>query len=131
VKSDPEEESPSSDEIGPADGRERYWMFVNGEQIRFFAALVCAFVAVVSCFLYVLGIGESFVRTALLAIIGGSFLVWRVFDLELRNYQRNNWKKDRRSPRLRKVESRVAIGLWLFIFIVTGGIMFVKWHLAR
>ena len=131
MKSDSEEESSFSDDIRLADGRERYWLFVNGDRVRLFAVLVGAFFAVAWCFLYVLGIGQSIVRTLFLAIVGASFLVWRLVDLRLSDYELRNWEKDGRSPRLRKVESRVAIGLWLFIFIVTGGIMFIKWHLAH
>ena len=106
-------------------------MFVRGERVRLFAVLVGVFFAVAWCFLYVLGIGQSIVRTLFLAVVGVSFLVWRVVDLRLSNYELSNWKKDGRSPRLRKAESRAAIGLWLFIFVVTGGIIFMKWHLTR
>jgi len=131
MKSDSEEESSFSDDIGPEGGRERYWMAVHGEQVRMFAALTGALFAVAWCFLYVLGIGQSIVRALFLAIVGARFLVWRVIDLRLSNFELNNRKKDGRSPRLRRVESKVAIGLWLFIFIVTGGIIFMKWHPAR
>ena len=69
-------------------------MFVSGERVRLFAVLVGVFFAVAWCFLYVLGIGQSIVRTLFLAVVGVSFLVWRVVDLRLSNYELSNWKKD-------------------------------------
>ncbi|GAC1684659.1 MAG: hypothetical protein PVS2B2_23670 [Candidatus Acidiferrum sp.] len=131
MKVEPEDDAPLSDEIKPEEGRVRYWMFINGEQMRLFSALVAAGCGVLWCFLYVLGAGRSVVGIVLLAAGGVSFVIWRMFDRQLREYEGSAWKKDMRSPKLEKIEFKVAIGLWLFILIAAGSIIIMGWRQAQ
>ena len=120
-----------SDEIRPQDGRARYWMFLNGEQTRLFVALAGALSFVGWSFLYILSVGQRVLAPCLLAVAAVSFVLWRVVDRKLRELERSNWKKDRRPPNVEKLEARVAVGLWLFIFGGFSIILVMKWYTAR
>ena len=116
------------DEIRPEDGLLRYWMFINGEQFRLFAALAAAFFGVLWCFLYILGAGQSVFGIVLLVLTGISFVAWRLLDRQLREYEESEWKKDTHSPRRDRIEIGVVIALWLFIFVIFGTIIFLRWR---
>ena len=115
------------DEIKPEDGLLRYWTFLNGEQFRLFSALAAAFFGVLWCFLYILGAGQNVFGIVLLVLAGISFGAWRLLDRQLREYEESGWKKDKHSPRRDRIEIGLAIGLWLFIFITFGTIIFFRW----
>ena len=117
-------------EIKAEDGLARYWMYVNGEQVSLFAALTAAIFGVLWCFLYILGVGQSIFGIIVMALTAISFLAWFAVHGELREYEESAWKKDKRSPRLEIVEIRVAILLWLFIFLSFGVTMLLKWRPA-
>ena len=116
------------DEIKPEDGLVRYWTFINGEQFRLFAALAAAFFGVFWCFLYILGAGKSVFGIVLVVLFVISFAAWRLLDSQVRGYQEKGWKKDKHSPRRDKIEIRVAIFLWLFIFVSVGLIILQQWR---
>jgi hypothetical protein len=119
------------DEIKPEDGLVRYWMFLSGDQVRVFSALASAIFGVAWCFLYVLGAGRSLPAVALGSLAVVCFFVWRLFDRQLREYDESGWKKDEHSHRRDKIEIRVAIILWLFIFISIGAIVLSRWWHAH
>lgn len=119
------------DEIKRDDGPVRYWMFFNGDQVRLFSGLAAAFFGVLWCFLYVLGAGKSTASIVLLTLGLLSFWVWRLFDRQIRRYEENGWKKDKHSSRRDRIEIRVAIFLWLFIFVSVGAIMLRQWWHGR
>jgi hypothetical protein len=125
---DDEREDDFEDEIKPEDGLFRYWTFINGGQFRLFSALAAAFFGVLWCFLYILGAGQSVLGIVLLVLTGISFGAWRLLDRQVREYEESGWKKDKHSARRDKIEIRVAIALWLFIFIAIGTIMFLQWR---
>lgn len=127
TKEDVEREDEFEDEIKPEDGRLRYWTFFNGDQYRLFAGLAAAFLGVVWAGLCVFGAGQSILGTVLLVLALLSLGSWRWLDSEVRRYQERGWKKDKESPRKEKIELRVAIGLWLFIFVSVGLIMLRQW----
>ena len=127
---EPENES-QEDEIKREDGLVRYWMFLNGDQVRLFSALAAAFFGVLWCFLYVLGAGQSAAGIALLTSALVSFWVWRLFDRQIREYEASGWKKDKHSSQRDRIEIRVAIFLWLFIFITVGLILLRQWLHVR
>ncbi len=124
---DVEREDEFEDEVKPEDGRLRSWTFFNGEQYRLFAALAAAFLGVVWAGLYVFGAGQSILGTVLLVLALLSFGSWRFLEREVRRYQERGWRKDEESPRREKIELRVAIGLWLFIFVSVGLILLRQW----
>jgi hypothetical protein len=128
--SEPEDES-QEDEIKREDGLVRHWMFLNGEEIRLFSALAATFFGVVWCFLYVLGEAKSAAGIVSLTFAIITFLVWRVFDRQIRQYEESGWRKDKHSSKRDKVEIRVAAFLWLFIFISVAAIMLTKWWHTR
>ena len=127
-----DEDEDFSDEIKPEDGSFRYWMFLNGEQVRLFSALIALIFGVLWGFLYVLGAGRSLVTKALIVCGGISFLVCLVFDDQIRRYQENGWRKGKQpSPKRQKIEVWLAIVLWLFIFISVGVTILVLWIRGR
>jgi hypothetical protein len=115
------------DEIKPEDGLARYWMYVNGEQVSLFAALTAGIFGVLWCFLYILGAGQSILGIIVMVLTAISFLAWLAVHGKLREYEESAWKKDKRSPQLERVEIRVAILLWLFVFLSFGVAMLLKW----
>jgi hypothetical protein len=119
------------DEIKPEDGLVRHWMFFNGEGFRLFAALAAAICGVLRCFLYILGAGQSAFGIVLLILAIISFGAWRSLDRQLREYKESGWKKDKHSRERDKNEIRIAIILWLFIFMSIGAIMLSQWRHAR
>jgi hypothetical protein len=125
---DDEPEDDFEDEMKREDGLLRYWTFINGEQFRLFAALAAGFFVIVWCFLYILGGGQTIVGNILLILTGISFVAWRVLDRQVRRYQEEGWKRDKRSLRTEKIEIRVAIGLWLFIFVSVDLILLLQWR---
>jgi tryptophan-rich sensory protein len=125
---DDEREDVFEDEIKPEDGLLRYWMFINGEQFRLFAALAAALFGVFWCFLYILGGGKTVFGIVLLVLAVTSFGAWRLLDRQVREYERGGWKKGKKSPEREKIEIRVAIGLWLFIFVSIGLILLRQWQ---
>lgn len=126
-KEDEQEGEAREDEIKRDDGLVRYWMFFNGDQVRLFSGLAAAFFAVLWCFLYVLGAGKSTASIVLGILALVSFWVWRLFDRQIREYEESGWKKDKHSSPRDKIEIRVAIFIWLFIFISVAAIMLAKW----
>jgi lipopolysaccharide export LptBFGC system permease protein LptF len=123
-----EREHDLNDEIKREDGLVRYWMFINGDHVRLFSALVAAFLAVLWCFLYILGARRTVLGTVLLVLALISFWVWRVFDRQIREYEESGWKKDKHSSKRDKIEIQVALFLWLFIFIGVGFILLLQWR---
>ena len=115
------------DQIRPEDGLVRSWMFYNGEQVRLFAALAAGFLGVLWCFLYVLGAEQGAVAMAVLVLATFSFIVWRLVDKQLREYEHSGWKKDKHSPKRDKIAIRIAIFLWLFIGISISVIFISQW----
>jgi hypothetical protein len=105
------------DEIKPQDGLLRYWVFLNGEQFRLFAAIAAAFFTILWCFLYILGNLSGAIRTAVLVLAAVSFGIWRLLDRQIREFETRGWRKSKGSVRKEKVEIRVAVVLWLFILI--------------
>jgi hypothetical protein len=120
----------ASDEVRPEDGRLPYWMFINGDQARLFSGLAAAFFALLWCFAYFLGFGSSVVGTVLLAALAVSFVAFWGLGDQLNRYQRAGWKS-LRSPRVEKVEARIAIGLWLFIVLSICAIFLWRWLHVR
>jgi hypothetical protein len=116
------------DEIKPQDGLLRYWTFLNGETYRLFAGLSAALFGVLWCFLCVLGAGRSVYGFVLLALVGISLALFLLLDKQLRDYEGHGWKKDKRSPSIDRLEVRVAVVLWLLIFISIGAIIFGQWR---
>ena len=114
------------DEIKPEDGRLRYWMFFNGEEYRLFAALAAAFFGIVWCGLYIFGAWESILGTILLVLALLSFGGWRLLDRQARWFQKTGWKKE--SSGKERIEIRVAIGLWSFVFASVGLILLLQWR---
>jgi hypothetical protein len=127
-KEDEEREDDFEDEIKPEDGLLRYWIFFNGEQYRLFAALAAVFLGVLWCFLYGLGAGQTILGIILGALAVISLIAWRTLDQELQKYATSRWKKDKHSPRRVRIELRVVILLWLFIFIVASITILSKWR---
>jgi len=128
---DDREDQSQEDEIKREDGLVRYWMFFNGEQVRLFSALAAAFFGVLWCFLYVLGAGRSVFAIVLgiLAIVS-SFIWWMLSD-QLQKYAESGWRRDKHSSERDRIEMRVAIFLWLFIFISVAAIMLLQWKQGR
>lgn len=118
----------SADEIRREDGLVRYWMFLNGDTLSLFSALTAALCAVLWCFMYFFGFGQSVVGITLLVVAFISLLVWRVVAAELREYAETGWRKDKHSAGRDRIEIRVAILLWLFIFIFFGSIIVLQWR---
>jgi hypothetical protein len=127
-ESDDEREDEFEDDIKPEDGLLRYWTFINGEQFRLFAALAAASFGVFWCFLYILGAGKTVFGIVLVVLAVTSFGAWRLLDRQVREYERSGWKKGKKSPEREKIEIRVAIGLWLFIFAIIGLILLRQWQ---
>jgi hypothetical protein len=125
---DEREDDSHEDEIKPEEGFVRHWMFINGDQIRLFAALSAAIFAVLWCFLYILGGGQTIIATILLILAGICLVVWRLLDSELQKYQARSWAKDKHSPKRDRIEIRIAFFLWLFIFISIGLIISMQWR---
>jgi hypothetical protein len=73
---DDETDQDFDDENKPRDGLLGYWTFINGEQLRLFAALAAAFFAVLWCFLYILGTASTPVGTVLFVLAAISFGTW-------------------------------------------------------
>jgi hypothetical protein len=116
-----------SDEMKPEHRGLRYWPFFNGEQTRLFAALAAGISGVAWCFLYVLGIASN-ARFVLLVSIVVCGSAWALLDKQIREYERSGWQKDRRSPKLQKIELKVAIYLWLFILLSVCAIFLPSWR---
>lgn len=123
-----QEDGSCEDEVRPEEGLVRSWMFLNGEQVRLFFALAAAFLGVLWSFLYVLGAAESIVSTIVLVLGVASFVLWRILDRELREYEKSGWRKDKHSPRRDRFAIRIAIVLWLFIGISLSVIFFLEWR---
>jgi len=116
------------DEIKPQDGLLRYWTFFNGETYRLFAGLTVAILSVFWCFLYILGAGGSIFGIVLLVLAGISAALWLLLDKQLRDFQERGWKKYNRTPLVERIEVRVAVVLWLLIFISIGAIILSQWR---
>jgi hypothetical protein len=127
MEGDEERNDNFEDEIKPEDGLLRYWIFFSGEQYRLFAALAAAFFGVLWCFLYVLGAGQTAFGIILGALAVISLIAWRTLDQELQKYATSGWKKDKHSPKRKRIQLRIAILLWLFIFIVASITILSKW----
>jgi hypothetical protein len=123
-----EREEDLEDDIKLEDGLLRYWVFFNGEQYRLFSVLAAAILGVLWCFLYILGAGQTIVGITLLVLTALFLLAWRMLDERVRNYEKNGWKKDKRSPRREKIEIRVALALWLLICVAIGSIILQQWR---
>ncbi len=65
-----------SDELRPEDGQFRYWMFVNGEQARLFAALIGVGCFIVWCYLYVMGLTSDVIDVAAKVLGTIAFVGW-------------------------------------------------------
>jgi hypothetical protein len=127
-REDEEREKGVEDDIKPEDGRLRYWTFFNGEQYRLFSSLAAAILGVLWCFLYILGAGQTIIGTVLLVLTALCLLAWRMLDEQVRNYEKSDWKKDKRSPRREKIEIRVVLALWLLICVAIGTIILQRWR---
>jgi hypothetical protein len=103
-----EREDDLNDEIKREDGLVRHWMFLNGDKVRLFSALVAAFLGVLWCFLYIFGAGRTILGNVLLALALISFWVWRVFGRQIREYEESGWKKDKHSSRRDKSRSKLS-----------------------
>jgi hypothetical protein len=125
---DKRENDAGDDDIRPEDGLVRYWMFINGEQVRLFSALAAVIFFVLWCFLYILGGTHTLLGIVLLVLAVISLAAWRLLDKQVREYEERGWKKDKRSPRREKIEIRVAIALWLLICIGIGLIILQQWR---
>jgi drug/metabolite transporter superfamily protein YnfA len=127
-KGDDERGDDFEDEIKPQDGLLRYWTFLNGENYRLFAGLAAAMFGVLWCLLYVLGAGRSVFGIVLLALGGICVATSLLLDKQVRDYQERGSRKGSRSPRVERVEVRLAVALWLLIFISIGAIIFSQWR---
>ncbi len=123
----PESEDESlSDEIRREDGLERYWFFYNGEWAETILGLLSAIAAILWCFLYVLGYGETIVGCILGGVAVFGFAGWYFVFESLHRYESSSWRKERKasaSPQKWKVA--VAAGLWIFILIFFGAIILI------
>lgn len=128
---DEHETESQEDEIKREEGLVRYWMFLNGDQVRLFLGLAAAFFAVLWCFLYVLGAGKRAASIVLLVLGLLSLSVWRLIDRQIREYEASGWKKDKHSSQRDRIEIRLAIFLWLFIFVSIGLILLRQWLHGR
>jgi hypothetical protein len=128
---DEQEDESQEDEIKREDGLVRYWMFFNGEEVQLFSALAAAFFGVLWCFLYVLGAGQSVFGIVLGVFAIGCFCICWVLSEQLQKCAETGWRKDKRSPKRDKIEIRVAIILWLFIFVSVGAILLRQWWHSR
>ena len=128
--SEPEEQE-LDDDIRPEDGLERHWLFFNGETYRLYAFIVSLFFLVCLGILYLFGKSDGPFGIATGIIAGMSFLAgWGIHD-RIDQYKERGWRKDWRTPRIERVERRVALYLWLFIFVSVGAIILVQWMRGR
>jgi hypothetical protein len=130
-KEDEQQNDDFEDEIKAEDGLVRHWMFFNGEEFRLFSGLAAAIFGVAWCFLYVLGAGQSIVGITLGVLTIVSLLVWWGLSEQLQKYAERGWRKDKLPPKRSKIEIRIAVGLWLFIFLSIGIILLSRWRHAR
>lgn len=128
--SEPEEQE-QDDDIRPEDGLERHWLFFNGETYRLYAFIVSLFFLVCLGILYLFGKSDGPFGIAAGIIAGMSFLAGLGIHDRIDQYQQRGWRKDWRTPRVERVERRVALYLWLFIFISVCTIILVQWVRAR
>jgi hypothetical protein len=128
--SDPEKQE-FDDNIRPEDGLERHWLFFNGETYRLYAFIVCLLFLVCLGILYLLGKSDGPFGIAAGIFAGLSFLAGLGIHDRIDQYQTRGWRKDWRTPRIEQVERRVALYLWLFIFISVGGIILLQWARGR
>ena len=122
-----EQDSQQDDEIRPSDGLLRYWLFLNGETYRTFAAIASAFLAILWCFLYFLGLTNGALGTVLLIASAVGFVAWRLLTFQLDHFTRKDWRAEKASPRKEKIEIRIAIALWLFIAIGVSALLSYQW----
>jgi len=123
-------EAELDDDVNPQDGRERYWLFLNGDRVRLFLALAAAFCAVLWCVLYILGVAQGVLSALLAGAAIACFVVWRVVDSRLRRYEEGGWRKRAGSPKWERIEVRVAVLLWLFIMVSVCIILLMAWRRA-
>jgi hypothetical protein len=112
------EDDTFSEEIKREDGLERYWLFCSGEWVQTIFGLLAATAAILWCFLYVLGYGETLAGCVFgwLAFFG--FVGWYFVSRSLQRYESSGWRKGRReSTKAEKWEIGVAAGLWIFILL--------------
>jgi hypothetical protein len=121
-------DDPVNDEIRPEDGRFRYWMFVNGEGYRLFAGLTGGICLVVFCGLAILGLETHVVGIVAGALCVVAYIAYRLLDRALQAYDERDWRKDLRSPKVKKIEEVVAAALWLLIIISVGSIIIAQWR---
>jgi hypothetical protein len=120
------EDESLSDEIKREDGLERYWFFYNGEWAETIFGLLAAAGAVLLCFLYVLGYGETIAGYIIggLAVLG--FVGWYFVFKTLQRYESSGWLKEQKaSTSAEKWKIAIAAGLWIFIFLFFGTIILI------
>jgi lipopolysaccharide export LptBFGC system permease protein LptF len=126
MRPDPEDDT-LSDEIKREDGLQRYWFFYNGEWAETIFGLLAAGAAILWCFLYILGYGETIVGHIFggLAVFG--FVGWFFVFKSLQSYESSGWRKERKeSKNAEKWKVAVAAGLWIFIILFFGTIILMR-----
>jgi len=119
------------DAIKPEDGLERHWLYFNGETYRLYAFIASLFFLACLGALYLLCKSDSTVGVAAAILAAACFMAGIGIGGRLRLYQDKGWKKDWRTPREERIERRVALYLWLFIFISVGAIILSQWTRGR
>jgi hypothetical protein len=117
---DPEDDA-FSDEIKREDGLERYWLFYNGEWAETVFGLLAAATAILWCFLYVLGYGETLAGYVIGGLAFFRFVGWYFVFKSLQRYESSGWQIGRKKyTNAEKWKIAVAAGLWIFILLFFG-----------
>lgn len=124
MRDEPEpEEDDQPDEIRREDGLERYWLFYNGKWAETIFGLCAAIGAVLWCFLYILGFGESTVAYTIGGLAVLAFLLWYFVYKAFRDQAVSGWKKRGVSTSSDKQKIVLAVGLWIFVILFFGGLI--------
>jgi len=107
------------DEIRRQVGLVQYWMFLNGDSVRLFAALASASFGVLCCFLSILGIAKSFWRAvvAVLAVISFVVLTHRRYATpQIRAERLAEWRDPARTREKRNSSRHHFVAIHTDIF---------------
>ena len=85
-----------SDEIKREDGLERYWLFYNGEWAETICGLTSAIGVVLSCFLYVLGFGQTIFGYVSMGVAIIGFIGWYFVFKTMQQREGSGWRRQSR-----------------------------------
>jgi hypothetical protein len=98
-----------SDEIKREDGLERHWLYFNGETYAVYAFIAFLFFLACLGVVYLFGKNEGPLGVAAAILAVACLMVGIGIHGRLREYQVRGWKKDWRTPRVERVERRIAL----------------------